>query len=127
MVDGQCKLTDFGASAKLEELRASNNKLAGTAMYMAPEQCIGKVCKASDVWSVGVLTYQLLTGKLPYPRSVLGMEAYDMMKAFSTHVSPQLTLPLPPRAKSFCEAILQRDPTKRPTADELLHHPFLLS
>ena len=126
MVDGQCKLADFGASAKLEQLRASDNKLAGTSTYMAPEQCIGKVCKASDVWSVGVLTYQLLTGKLPYSRMVLRMDPYEMVKAFST-VSPELTLPLPPTARTFCEAILQRDPTKRPTADELLHHPFLLS
>ena len=77
------------------------------------------VCKASDVWSVGVLTYELLTGKLPYSAT----ERYINPNG-STPIS--LELPLPPTARSFCEAILQRDPTKRPTADELLHHPFLL-
>ena len=128
MTDGQCKLADFGESAKLEQLRASDNKLQGTPMYMAPEQCIGKVCKASDVWSVGVLTYQLLTGKLPYETSLLQLKAHYFIAMFGNETfMPQLTLPLPPTAKSFCEAILQRDPTKRPTADELLRHPFLLS
>ena len=129
MTDGQCKLADFGASAKLEQLRASDNKLQGTAMYMAPEQCIGNVCKASDVWSVGVLTYELLTGRLPYETSLLRMSAQMIVQMIGTDESltPQLALPLPPSAKSFCEAILQRDPTKRPTADDLLRHPFLLS
>ena len=129
MVDGQCKLTDFGASAKIEQLRASDNKVRGTSVYMAPEQCIGKVCKASDVWSVGVLTYQLLTGKVPYRTRLLQANALEQIEMIGNEETliPQLTLPLPPTAMSFCKAILQREPTKRPTSDELLHHPFLSS
>ena len=66
LVDGQCKLADFGASAGLSQLAKSNQGVIGTPLYMAPEACIGQACKASDVWGVGVILCQLFTGKVPY-------------------------------------------------------------
>ena len=102
------------------------HQVDGTPPYMSPEQCMGYACKASDVWAVGILTYQLLTGTIPYGK---GITALGFVHALGrdASIAPVLDLSIPPSARSFCEAILKRDPTLRPTADELLHHPFLLS
>ena len=67
------KLLDFGISRSLEEHLESvvpthDNVLAGTPQYMSPEQARGvrDVDARADLWSVGVLLYEMLTGKLPY-------------------------------------------------------------
>ena len=132
MIDGQCKLTDFGASAKLGQLQSESEKkkVQGTPLYMAPEQCMGNVCKASDVWGVGILTYQLLTGAMPFSEQVLAnFNPYMFMyrlgreETFVPTLGEALKSPV---AREFCESILKRDPARRPTADDLLSHPFLL-
>ena len=132
MIDGQCKLTDFGASAKLGQLQSESEKkkVQGTPLYMAPEQCMGNVCKASDVWGVGILTYQLLTGAMPFSEELLtNYNPYMFMyrlgreETFVPTLGEALKSPV---AREFCESILKRDPARRPTADDLLSHPFLL-
>ena len=66
LVDGQCKLADFGASAGLAQLAKSNQGVIGTPLYMAPEACKGAACKASDIWGAGIIISQLFSGKVPY-------------------------------------------------------------
>eukprot|EP00759_Apiculatamorpha_spiralis_P023354 PhF_6_TR27154/c0_g1_i1/m.39682 len=65
MIDGQCKLTDFGAAAMLSKAQ-TGSEITGTPLYMAPEACLGHAVKASDIWSIGVMTVELLTGFLPW-------------------------------------------------------------
>eukprot|EP00759_Apiculatamorpha_spiralis_P003705 PhF_6_TR11718/c0_g1_i1/m.19112/K17533/MAP3K19, YSK4; mitogen-activated protein kinase kinase kinase 19 len=131
MIDGQCKLTDFGASAKLGQLE--NGKVQGTPLYMAPEQCNGNVTKASDIWSVGIVAYQLLTGVLPYPAEMFLGGFNPFMFMYKLGRDPEFHpiysaefIEKYPLAKQFCDDVLVRDPTTRPTAEQLLHHPFLL-
>src|SRR5688500_18817418 len=62
---GMLKVTDFGTSRFLE-IAAHGTTVIGSPPYMAPEQFIGKAVFASDVYSVGVTMYQMLTGTLPY-------------------------------------------------------------
>jgi len=62
---GQLKVTDFGTSRFLE-IAAHGTTVIGSPPYMAPEQFYGKAVFASDVYSVGVTMYQMLTGDLPY-------------------------------------------------------------
>ncbi len=62
---GLLKVTDFGTSRFLE-IAAHGTTVIGSPPYMAPEQFYGKAVFASDVYSVGVTMYQMLTGELPY-------------------------------------------------------------
>jgi serine/threonine-protein kinase len=61
---GQLKVTDFGISRFLEKSHATT--VIGSPPYMAPEHFRGKAVLASDIYSVGVIFYQMLTGSLPY-------------------------------------------------------------
>src|SRR5215204_6503807 len=62
---GMLKVTDFGTSRFLE-IAAHGTTVIGSPPYMAPEQFHGKAVFASDIYSLGVTMYQLLTGDLPY-------------------------------------------------------------
>lgn len=62
---GLLKVTDFGTSRFLE-IAAHGTTVIGSPPYMAPEQFHGKAVFASDVYSVGITMYQMLTGSLPY-------------------------------------------------------------
>ena len=63
--NGTLKVADFGTSRFLE-LAAHGNTVIGSPPYMAPEQFTGKAVFASDIYSLGVTMYQMLTGVLPY-------------------------------------------------------------
>ncbi len=62
---GLLKVTDFGTSRFLE-IAVHGTTIIGSPPYMAPEQFHGKAVFASDVYSIGVTMYQMLTGTLPY-------------------------------------------------------------
>jgi serine/threonine-protein kinase len=62
---GLLKVTDFGTSRFLE-IAAHGTTVIGSPPYMAPEQFYGKAVFASDVYSVGITMYQMVTGELPY-------------------------------------------------------------
>jgi serine/threonine-protein kinase len=63
--NGMLKVTDFGTSRYLE-IAAHGTTVIGSPPYMAPEQFHGKAVFASDIYSVGVTMYQMLTGSMPY-------------------------------------------------------------
>ena len=63
--NGLLKVTDFGTS-RILEIAAHGTTVIGSPPYMAPEQFHGRAVFASDVYSVGVTMYQMLTGELPY-------------------------------------------------------------
>ncbi len=69
--DGEARLTDFGvAHASIEEGLTSHGTTVGTAAYMAPEQARGgTLSEATDLYAVGVLLFECLTGRLPFEAS----------------------------------------------------------
>src|SRR5207244_7264286 len=81
--DGTLKLTDFGIAKDLDvtQLTAANCTV-GTAAYMSPEQCRGErhLTHKSDLYSLGVLLYEVLTGQRPF-------RAETTMEMFLQHVN----------------------------------------
>src|SRR5262249_48061238 len=92
---GMLKVTDFGTSRFLE-IAAHGTTVIGSPPYMAPEQFYGKAVFASDVYSVGVTMYQMLTGVLPYdtpaPQDLERLMRGEMVTA------PRLRNPKVPKA-----------------------------
>ncbi|HYT94092.1 MAG TPA: serine/threonine-protein kinase, partial [Gemmataceae bacterium] len=73
--EGTPKLTDFGLAKKLDEVgQTHSGAVIGTPNYMAPEQAAGKtkeVGPAADVWALGAILYECLTGKPPFQGETL--------------------------------------------------------
>eukprot|EP00760_Papus_ankaliazontas_P026895 PhM_4_TR3084/c1_g1_i6/m.53808/K17533/MAP3K19, YSK4; mitogen-activated protein kinase kinase kinase 19 len=130
MIDGMCKLTDFGTAGTLQrEIDADGTVMLGTPLYMAPEACYGTPTYASDIWSLGVMTAQLLTGAMPYTDDQLG-NPFVLSRFLSRLKKDETMVPVfksdDEDAKDFIRLCVQRDPTKRPTTSMLLAHRFLL-
>jgi len=81
---GMLKVTDFGTSRYLE-VAAHGTTVIGSPPYMAPEQFHGRAVFASDIYSVGVTMYQMLTGSMPYdtpaPADIARLERGELLSA----------------------------------------------
>jgi serine/threonine protein kinase/DNA-directed RNA polymerase specialized sigma24 family protein len=144
LVEGQplgrnLKVTDFGVAKLIEEVSnkdvalASTGDLLGTPAYMSPEQIRGgwgdrdqhEVDFRSDLYSVGVILYQLLTGTVPFP-------AESRMALLAAHLSehprpmreanPRVSIL--PRMERVIMQCLEKDPEKRPRSAEELARAF---
>jgi len=108
---GILKVTDFGTSRFLE-IAAHGTTVIGSPPYMAPEQFQGKAVFASDIYSVGVTMYQMLTGSLPYdtpaPADLARLQRGELVTA------PRLKNPKIPKAlNDIVLKMLAPDPMTR--------------
>jgi len=87
---GMVKVADFGTSRFLE-IAAHGTTVIGSPPYMAPEQFDGKAVFASDVYSLGVTMYQMLTGTLPYDTPAPG--ELDKLRSGELISAPRLRNP----------------------------------
>jgi serine/threonine protein kinase len=128
------KITDFGIAKMAEEeigdaveggdesISASRTAL-GAIPYMAPEIIEKKVEKASDIWSIGAMIYELLSGTRPFGAGLRAIPAIVAAKPppepplFRTH--PQFR-PLGEAVFKIVLECLNKDPKNRPTADQLV-------
>src|SRR5690349_16697391 len=114
--DGRAMLADFGlARGAGQPTHLTTIGLAiGTPGYMAPEQVMGHdVDKRADIYAMGVLTFEMLTGKLPYSG------ANRMEVAYATVNSPipsavKLNANLPDELDTLLAKVLAKDPAQRP-------------
>ena len=118
--EGRVVILDFGLVAEIERkgLHDSIN-LAGTPDYMSPEQGAQlPISAASDWYSVGVMLYQALTGRLPFTGKFFEVM---MSKQSADPPAPIDLVPgLPVELNDLCIRLLQRDPAKRPGGRDVL-------
>ena len=118
---GRVVLLDFGLSTELEERadpETTDGHIVGTVTYMAPEQAGGcSVTAACDWYSVGVMLYRSLTGRLPHTGKVLEIL---MEKQRTDPPRPgELFADVPEELDRLCMDLLARDPGERPSGVEI--------
>ncbi|KAG2424379.1 hypothetical protein HXX76_014588 [Chlamydomonas incerta] len=122
------KATDFGLSIRHWPDEPKLTSRSGTPAYMAPELVLQSYDEKCDIWSVGMLTYQLLTGRFPFWEDVRTQTLSDVWKAILTtdiNWDAQELKQLSPSAVDLLKRLLQRDPAQRPSAFAALEHPWL--
>jgi hypothetical protein len=113
--DGIVKLSDFGVAKVIGDASTTAaNALVGTADYASPEQAASKpVTKRSDLYSLGVVFYQLLTGRLPF----MAETAVDMLHQhrYGRFDAPAKLVPeIPHEMDELVCTLLEKEPEKRP-------------
>ena len=111
---GVARLTDFGLAGLAEDLRGPRVR-EGTPAYMAPEQLAGReVSVRSDIYSLGLVLYELFTGQSPFRARTLPELIEE--RASSTPVSPASLVELDPIVERVIMRCLEPQPSRRPAS-----------
>lgn len=119
--DGLIKVADFGIAALQNDIEESTNETVGSVHYIAPEQARGAAADArSDIYSLGIVMYEMMTGKLPY----VGKSDVEVaVKHMNTEAVPPRTIVpgIPEELERICLKAMATDITDRyQSAGELL-------
>lgn len=126
--DSEMVLIDFGC-AKVVEDQTEYKDLVGTPYYLAPESAAGhkyirtgQVLKCSDVWSIGVIAYVLMTGRPPF-------NGHSNTEIFSAIIKKPLKFPAQVKLSQdfigFCQNVLKKSPKRRMTLEAALQHKWI--
>jgi tRNA A-37 threonylcarbamoyl transferase component Bud32 len=118
--DGRAKVTDFGIARSLDvdHGMTQTGTILGTSNYIAPEQASGQPVDAhTDVYSLGIVLYEMLTGELPFPgESFVAVAMKHMQEPAPNVLDVRGDVPL--RVAEMIDRALEKDPEHRfPTMD----------
>ncbi|KAI9168721.1 hypothetical protein LWI28_001057 [Acer negundo] len=140
--DLNVKIADFGVSKIMSYMHGSDNYCdsadVGTYAYMSPERLDRDSCRydpkyvyVGDVWSLGVTLLELFVGHFPFFRPEKKSISWMDLVMVTCLGEPLTSWCIPEEASeelvSFIECCLEKDPSKRWTASQLLKHPYVLS
>eukprot|EP00271_Cylindrocystis_brebissonii_P009163 TRINITY_DN2383_c0_g1_i1.p1 TRINITY_DN2383_c0_g1~~TRINITY_DN2383_c0_g1_i1.p1 ORF type:complete len:681 (-),score=135.36 TRINITY_DN2383_c0_g1_i1:1648-3690(-) len=123
--DAALKIADFGFARALLPSQGLAETLCGSPLYMAPEILqYQKYDAKADLWSVGAILYELVTGRPPYGgqnhvQLLRNIERSDVV------FPPAIALDLSDPCIAMCKSLLRRNPVERLSFEEFFHHPFL--
>ena len=127
------KICDFGLSIpcdETEELRYIN-KIRGTPWFLAPECSFSLVGFKSDIWSVGIMTYMMLSGSFPFIDPSANFtnisQLWDSIRNKEPTFKEQSWNFVSNDAKDFIQLCLIKQPSSRPSAKECLTHSWFAS
>jgi len=114
--DQALKVSDFGVAKIVQGVSGGDNTTIGTPVYMAPEQFTGaSIGPATDLYSLGVVLFELLCGQPPFPRR---LSASELM---NRHLSaPPPAVPAPGPIADVVGRALRKDPRERPASARAL-------
>lgn len=115
--DGHPLITDFGIARLVDTTHVTaTGYLVGTASYLAPEQVRGQlVGPAADIFALGLVLLECLTGRREYPGGVLEAAVARL------HRPPEIPPDLPPTLSTLLHGMTASEPADRPTAAEVAH------
>jgi tetratricopeptide (TPR) repeat protein len=116
-LDGTPKITDFGLAKNVqtESIHSRSGSVMGTPSYMAPEQAaghIGKIGPLSDVYSLGAILYEALTGRPPF-KAATPLETLMQVMTVDPPPPSRLQPNLPRDLEVICLKCLQKEPARR--------------
>ena len=126
-VDGTVATQD--SDSDISESDTDNSNSSDQGSFAAPETRQGNYSPACDVWSVGIIAYQLVSGKHPFLTDgdfqALAVDDFrdERWKADHFANAPHWRF-IAPETKDFVSRLLTYDPTRRPTASQALDHPW---
>jgi serine/threonine protein kinase len=110
---GQVKLIDFGlAKTKQQSVQSQAGVIKGKLSYVAPEYLSGQLDARCDLWALGVVMHELLTGKRLFDAPEQG-EVLDRVRSMPIQPPSRTNPEVPPEVDQIVMTALQRDPTKR--------------
>jgi serine/threonine protein kinase len=123
--DEACKFIDFGLSVRFfnNDKPVILSQSCGSPGYASPEVYNKKTSPKSDVWSVGIVAYNFLTGELPFPGSTSCQVMHRILYS-QPAISRIIDLGYSTHAANFVLDLLTKKPDQRPSVKEALTHPW---